>query len=245
MVRIWTMLAMVCLFCGSAAAANIQVITEISPPLNYTEDGTDAGKVTGMATEIVQEIMNRTGMKSDIQVMPWARGYKLVQEEPNVALFSTTRTEQRENMFKWVGPLAAKKWVFYKKKGAGVSINSMEDAKKVSAIGTYTDDAKEQTLKKEGFTNLDSATDDTANLKKLLGGRIDLWVAGDIDGIMVAKNEGVDPAELEEAYTIKEAHLYVAFSKQTDDAIVNKWQAAFDEIKADGTWQKIRDNYLK
>ncbi len=39
--------------------------------------------------------------------------------------------------------------------------------------------------------------------------------------------------------------LYIAFSKNTPDDEVKKWQAALDELKKDGTYQKIVDKYKK
>ena len=65
--------------------------------------------------------------------MPWAQGYTMAQRQPNVALYSTTRTESRENLFKWVGPLATMKWVFFAKAGSGIKISSLDDAKKVGS----------------------------------------------------------------------------------------------------------------
>lgn len=246
MIRILLLLAALVLTAQPAlAGGDITVITENAPPLNYTVDGTETGEVTGMATDIVRAIMKKVGNEYPIKVMPWARGYKMAQEGPRVALFATTRTEQRENLFKWVGPLAIKKWVFFAKKGSGVEINSLEDAKKVSSIGTYKDDAKEQMLIKEGFTNLDSASNLGSNVKKLMAGRNDLWIAGETEGLLVAKQEGVDPAELESVYVVKEAKLYVAFSKDTSDEIVSAWQSAYDELKAEGVVDRIWAEYMK
>ncbi len=93
---------------GVVHAAELTVITENSPPLNYKKNG----KVTGVATELVQEIMRRTGKVYSIEIMPWARGYRLALKKPNIVLYSTVRTKSREKLFKWVGPIATLKWVF-------------------------------------------------------------------------------------------------------------------------------------
>ncbi|OEU64745.1 MAG: hypothetical protein BA863_06935 [Desulfovibrio sp. S3730MH75] len=230
-----------CFVAGTVYAADLTVITENSPPLNYEENG----KVTGLATELVQEIMRRTGQESSIDVMPWARGYALVQGQPNVALYSTTRTEARENLFKWVGPLATIKWVFFAKTGSGIKISSLADAKKVGSIATYANDAKEQMLKAEGFTNLDSAPDTVSNLKKLMAGRNDIWLVGENEGVLLAQQNGFAPSDLEQVFIVKEVQLSVAFSKSTPDATVNVWQKAFDEMIADGFVKKTTDKWAK
>ncbi len=107
MKRLCLLLLMLLLSASLACAAELRIITEIAPPLNYTEDGTETGKLTGQAAEIVKEVQKRIGDATPIEVMPWARGYSLVQSEPNVMLFSTTRTEAREGLLQWVGPVRA------------------------------------------------------------------------------------------------------------------------------------------
>jgi len=37
--------------------------------------------------------------------------------------------------------------------------------------------------------------------------------------------------------------LYIAFNKNTPDTIIEKWQKALDDIKKDGTYQKILNKY--
>ncbi len=226
MIRILTSLALVC----SLAAAELIVYTEESPPINFSENG----KITGSATDIVREVLKRAGQSDKIEVVNWTRGYKEVQEKANIALYSTTRTEKREALFQWVGPVARKKWVLFAKKG-GPKIATLEDAKKVKAIGTYKDDSKEMFLKENGFTNLDSSAKDEANAKKLDAGKIELWITGDTEGPAVATAAGLDPAMLEPAFVVKTADLYIAISKQTDAATVSALQAAYDAMTADGT----------
>lgn len=40
-----------------------------------------------------------------------------------------------------------------------------------------------------------------------------------------------------------ESKLYIAFNKETSDDIINRWKTAFEEIKADGTYDKILERY--
>ena len=44
----------------------------------------------------------------------------MTQVTDNTALFSMTRTAKRENLFKWVGPLAEKRFAIYAKKGTNI-----------------------------------------------------------------------------------------------------------------------------
>ncbi|MCG8685729.1 MAG: ABC transporter substrate-binding protein [Desulfobacterales bacterium] len=225
---------------ASASADTFTIMTEEYPPFNYSENG----KITGLSSEVMVELLNRLGHPNNIKVVPWSRGYNLIQNKDGMILYSMTRTEQRESLFKWVGPVAPNKWVFFIKKGSGIKISSLDDARKVKKIGTYKDDAAEAFLKQEGFTNIESVVDDLANVKKLAAGRIDLWIVGQLQGVFKAKSVLGDAAAFEKVFDVKETQLYIAFSKGTSDDVIAKWQAELDKMKADGSYEAIMKKYL-
>ena len=217
-------------------SAELTILTENLPPLNYVKDG----EIVGPSIEIVEEIQRRVGSVDKIQVYPWARAYKMALEDENVVLFGMTHTKAREDKFKWVGPLATKRDILVAKKGSGIKISNLDDAKKVSRIGTLRDDTRERLLKSRGFTNLEPVSDEQLNAQKLVLGRIDLW-AYKIPGLRtVSELAGVDHNELLEVYHLREIDVSIAFSKKTSDSIVQKWKKAFDEMLADGTIMQIR-----
>jgi len=219
----------------SAQSVPLKVYTEDSPPANYLKNG----KPAGMSVNIVREILNRLDKKVNIEIVPWARGYSIALTRPNVALFSTTRLPQREKLFKWVGPLYTQMWGFYAKKGSGLNINSLEDAKKVASIGTYLNDAKEQFLKKNGFINLITTNKNISNIKHLIKGDVDLWVSSDFNMPYLARKAGVSPEQLELVYAFRSVDNYIAFSNKTPAAIVTAWQQTLDAIKSDGSYDSL------
>jgi len=217
-------------------SAGLTILTENLPPLNYVKDG----ELIGPSIEIVKEIQRRVGSRDKIQVYPWARAYKMALEGENVVLFGTTHTEARENKFKWVGPLATKRDILIAKKGSGIKISNLDDAKKVSRIGTLRGDTRGLLLESHGFTNLEPVSDEQLNAQKLVLGRIDLW-AYKIPGLRtVCELAGVDHNEFVEVYHLREIDVSIAFSNKTSDSIVQKWKKAFDEMLADGTIMQIR-----
>ena len=217
-------------------SAELTILTENLPPLNYVKDG----ELVGPSIEIVEEIQRRVGSVDKIQVYPWARAYKMALEDENVVLFGMTHTKAREDKFKWIGPLATKRDILVAKKSSGIKISNLNDAKKVSRIGTLRDDTRELLLKSHGFTNLEPVSDEQLNAQKLVLGRIDLW-AYKIPGLRtVCELAGVDHNELLEVYHLREIDVSIALSKKTSDSIVQKWKKAFDEMLADGTIMQIR-----
>jgi polar amino acid transport system substrate-binding protein len=231
--------SMVLLAGQSVLSAELTILTENLPPLNYVENSV----LVGPSVEIVKEIQRRVGSQEQIQVYPWARAYKMALEDENVILFGMTHTKVRQDKFKWVGPLATKRDILVAKKGSGIKIKDLEDAKKVKRIGTLRDDTRGRLLKRHGFTNLEPVSDEQLNAKKLALGRIDLW-AYKIPGLRtVCDLAGVDYTEFEEVYDLREIDLMIAFSKKTSDSIVQKWRDAFNEILADGTIMQIRKKW--
>jgi polar amino acid transport system substrate-binding protein len=220
-------------------SAELTILTENLPPLNYLEDGV----LVGPSVDIVKEIQKRVESREQIKVYPWARAYKMALEDENVVLFGMTHTKVREDIFKWVGPLATKRDILVAKKGSGIKINNLEDAKKVKRIGTLRDDTRERLLKSHGFTNLESVSDEQKNAKKLALGRIDLWTYKKPGLKTVCELAGVDYNEIEEVFHLREMELMIAFSKKTSDSIVQKWRDAFNEMLADGTIMQIRKKW--
>ena len=217
----------------------LTILTENLPPLNYLRNGV----LVGPSVEIVKEIQRRIGSHEEIRVYPWARAYKIALEDENVVLFGTTYTKVRHDKFKWIGPLATKRDILVAKKGSGITINSLDDAKKVKRIGTLRDDTRERLLKRHGFINLEPVSDEQKNAKKLVLGRIDLWTYK-IPGLKtVCELAGVDYNEIEEVYHLRKIDLMIAFSKKTSDSIVQKWRNAFNEMLADGTIMQIRKKW--
>ncbi len=96
-----------------AKEAALTIITEDWPPYNYKANG----KIKGFSTEIVQAIMKVLNLNYEIQLLPGARGEKMLEEGVRVMNFSIFRTLEREKQYKWIGPIAEDAIYFYKRKG--------------------------------------------------------------------------------------------------------------------------------
>jgi len=231
-----------CLILPRSLLANeLMILTEDLPPLNYVENGV----LVGPAVEMVKEIQRRVGSIEQIQIYPWARAYQMALEEKNIIIFGIARTKVRESKFKWIGPIAEKRDILAAKRGSGIKINKLEDAKRVAHIGTLRDDSKEIFLKANGFNNLVSTHDDRNNAKKLVLGRIDLWATKKPGLKTICRLAGIEYHEIEEAYSMRESTISIAFSIKTSDVIVEKWKAAFSQMTLDGTILQIKKNWNK
>lgn len=237
--RVTTFLLLATLLAATPAFA-LTIATEDSPPSTIVRG--DA--LSGISVEIVREIQKRIGDSTRIDVFPWARAYSMATTTPNFILFATTRTPERERLFSWVGPIFSIKWGFFAMKGKITPPDRLEDAKNGVIIGTYKDDAREQFLKSQGFTNLESSSSQMINIRKLKAGRIDLLVSTNIGIATMPETCGLKQGDMVNVFTFKEVELYIAFSKGSDEATVAAWQKALHEMQSDGALAGIQARWL-
>jgi ABC-type amino acid transport substrate-binding protein len=211
------------------ANEQLQVVTESYPPYNFVNKD---GQVTGQSTEIVKAVMEELGLESEIELLIFSEALELAQKGPGVVLFSVNRTPEREDLFKWVGPIGFYEQVFFARKDAGIELNDLDDAGQVKKLAVYENDAGAQYLKAQGFKNLDESSTDAEALKKLVDGEAQLWLGNREGFYIVAAQAGVDPDLLIEIPTVViHANLFIAFSKDVEDSVVEAWQLALDRLK--------------
>ena len=221
-----------------------RIITETLPPYNYVDA---SGKVEGQSTEIVREILKRLGYanaSNAIEIMPWSEGYSLALSGPQIALYSTSKTSQREDLFKWAGPIAELHQVIYARNDSDISISRLSDAKESGLlIGVYENDSGHQYLLANEFTNIDVSTDDGEIARKLMAGNIDLWFAYADTVPQVLEREGFNAESVKPVYIARQGEFYIAFSKDVNDSVVTQWQDKLDGMKTDGTFDAIISKY--
>ncbi|MFW5501376.1 substrate-binding periplasmic protein, partial [Maridesulfovibrio sp.] len=155
------------------------------------------------------------------------------------------RTKEREDQFHWIGPIACYKWVFYGLKGVRDKVKTFEDAKNVSGIGVYRNDARAQFLKSKGFTNLEVMDSQEANFKKLLRGRVELVATSNIGVSGFLSNDLELRKRAVPILTFHNVKLYLTISKSTDQEKVLRWQKAFNTLVDRGTIRKIQEKWIE
>ncbi len=226
-----------------AQKPELTIITEEWPPYNYQENG----KIKGFSTEIVQEIIKNLNLKYKIQILPAARLHSLINEEAYIMSFSLFRTKERENKYKWIGPISQEAIYFFKKKGNPLNIQTIEDAKKVNLITTLHKSLVYNSLLNQGFKNIDTSVDSLIIIKKVIKSRVDLGISLTNLGIKYQLGKANFPLDSLEVTPVKllDFSLYIACSKNIPDKVIHQWQNALDEIKASGTYHKIFNKYMK
>ncbi len=220
----------------SVSAPRLAIATELLAPSSMVEHG----RVVGIATDKVREAMRRTGVAYSIEMLPWKRAYHAALTRPDACVYSTTRTPEREALFKWIGPTDIAQWLLIGRADRRLQLRSLDDARGLR-IGTYNGDAREGYLRSRGFS-VDSTANDWYNLDKLMAGRIDLWATSMRSGSTALARLGYDKRVVP-LLVFKVIGVYLACNRAVPDALVMRLNAAFEEIARDGTGRRIERQY--
>ncbi|WP_340115471.1 transporter substrate-binding domain-containing protein [Pelagibius sp. 7325] len=224
------------LFAARPAGAEeaLHLTTEEYAPFNYEEGGT----IVGLGAEQVREIMRRSGIAYDMELLPWSRAIGLAREKPRTCVFTTAHTVDRDAHFKWVEPLLVERTLLVRAANSAVTATTVEEAS-TYRTGTQTGDYTVELLRDAGFTKIDLARDLELTLKKLLSGRVDLMAVSE-SYLHRLQSDGVS---VEEVAVLFEQVFSMACSPDTPDHTVRRMQQALSDMIADGTQSTILARY--
>jgi polar amino acid transport system substrate-binding protein len=242
-----TLILIFFLFINAVGDDTIKMYTEYYPPYNMKAED---GKLTGSSIEVLEAVLKEMHSKQsieDVKLRAWAKSYMIAQKKKNAMVFSTTRTDSREKLFKWVGPIATATVGVIAPKRKHIKINNISDFNKYK-VGAVLKDIGELLLLDAGVNKkriFYVKGEDAINISfvKMQKNRIDMFAYNINVAFANAKMEGFDVDKYEVVYTLKVGYQYFAFNKETDDKIIQKWQNALDAIKKDGTYAKIHSKY--
>ncbi|ELX10936.1 extracellular solute-binding protein family 3 [Janthinobacterium sp. HH01] len=221
---------------GAGAATPLNIVTEHAPPASM--QGPDG--VTGRETDKVRELMARTATRYKIELFPWKRAYLMAQNQPHTCVYSTSRTPEREKLFKWIGPTDEAEWVLWGRADHEFPLKTLEDARKLR-IGTYIGDARDEYLRSRGF-NVEPVSNDLANPHKVLLKRIDLWAVGMRTGSPgPSQQEWAD--KVVPLLVFNRIKVYLACHPSVPDELVDKLNAALAEMRRDGSLARLERKY--
>jgi polar amino acid transport system substrate-binding protein len=217
-------------------ATDLRYFTEEYPPYNFEVEG----EMRGISVDLLRLIWKEMGVaEQPIHLVPWARGYRMVQDRPGTVLFAMSRTEEREEMFQWVCPITVNRQVLIARADRDIRIDSLEEAKKYR-IGTILEDVADNLLNEAGFQNLQQVSNFDLNLRKLDAGRIDLLAYGDTSFHQQVENS----ENYKVIYVLRELPACFAFHRDTPETLVADFQQAMDSIVARGDHAELVERYF-
>jgi polar amino acid transport system substrate-binding protein len=234
----------------TVSAKDLTYLTEQYPPFNFQENG----RLQGISIDLLEKVWERMGVdlnRSIIKILPWTECNQNALNERNTVLCAMARSPQREQLFKWAGPIGPFRTVLLAKKSRNISITSPEDLNDCR-IGAIMDDNAVQMLLDKGVkrANLHLEVSSEPIAEMLENGSLDAWAHGDMAGLWLIQQSGRNASDYEVAYVLGQPDAYYAFNIETPDSLVQSFQQAIDYIKSskdkDGVsdYEKILSKYV-
>ena len=235
---------------NTTMSVNLTYYTEQLPPYNYMENGT----LKGISVDLLEAIAEKMGKKvarEEIKLVPWTEGYQAALTQNNTVLFTTVRIPEREQSFKWAGPIYTDTYVLFAQPNQKITIEKPEDLKRYR-IGVIVDDVAVQQLLNAGVnkSQLVQETNASTLVEKLNNGEIDLWVYPEEAGRYFSEQVTGNYYSYKIVYKLQTQDVYYAFSKDVPDSVVQSFQQAFDALKQEkdtagiSTYDRILGRYI-
>lgn len=234
------------LFCVPVQAStdkpNLEIITEDWAPYNYLEGQV----VKGFSTEVVQAVMDELGDHYPINIYPGPRGDRMLDTQSNIMYFSLFRTPEREDKYKWVGPISEQAVYFYKHKDNPKTYQTIDDVKQASLVSVPYKGLVTDKVEALGITNVIKPVYRDRQFAMLLEGRAELAVNASPLGVAHYLKQMGKPADALVKTQVKllEFPLYIVASKEIPDTTIERWQRALERVQGSKQYTQIYNKYL-
>ncbi|WP_159084732.1 substrate-binding periplasmic protein [Dongshaea marina] len=231
---------------GERDFSKLIYVTEDYPPGNFLEEG----ELKGIGVDLLLAAANEAGYsikRSQIQLNAWARSYRMALKVPGYVVFSTTRTPEREALFKWAGPIQSGFSVgLIAHKDSQIQINSLAEIKKYR-IAVIRGDVADELLIQAGVAPQQLVRNKNPRLLalQLSQKRVDLWAFEPDSAKEVLRSIKASPEDFEQVFRLADNTVYYALNRQTPDSLVQSLQQAIDRVKQTPQYQEIIQRYIK
>lgn len=207
------------------------------PPASVAET---PGVDQGLVYEVVTEMAKRVGHTGLIEFIPWGEAQRIARTQPNIGILALTRTPERDNQYRWLVRVVTDDLILVG--GQGVDVSSLDKVKD-RPVGVLGRSGAEALLRERGFTRIKPQPEEWINARLMQQRRIDAWLAPRLMVIYAMHEVGGNLEALNFGEIVRKSEIYLAASKDLPDAEAQKWERAFEAVKADGTYQRIADEY--
>lgn len=200
----------------------------------------------GYVAEVVREAFAASDHSVEFDFMPWARVVKTAAAGKVNAYGPEYYSDEVAKDFIFSDPFPGGPLGFFKRAGENITWKDLPDLRpyKIGVVQGY--------VNTEEFDNADylqkeEVTGDETNIKKLLGGRIDLFVADKFVGKYVAQQvvpEKADQMEFVEP-ALEEKDLYLCFPRTlaNSQALADAFNAGLAKLKDAGRITEIQKKH--
>lgn len=229
---------------GPTHASELRLLAAELPPYTFQIPPGSVSEIPGpgqgFVHDVVAEMARRVGHSGRIEYLPWAEAQRIAKTEPNVGILSLTRSPERETEYRWLAKILTDDLILVGGQGIDVSVL---DKVRDRPTGVLARSGAEALLKERGFTRIVPQTEEWMNARLMRQRRIDAWLAPRLMIIYAMVETRGDLGALTFGEIVRSSEIWLAGSRDLPDAEASKWQKAFEQVRADGTYKRIADQY--
>jgi len=239
------LLVAVLLTTSPVIAAELRLVTGELPPYAFhvpPPTVAEAGEPMGLVYEVVREIAWRIGHSGSVEFWPWTHAQEMAMTQPDIGILALTRSPEREDKYRWLVNVVTDDLVLVG--GTGVDVNDLA-AVKDRPIGVLRRSGAEALLHEQGFSRVQSATEEWINAQRMKDRLIDAWLAPRLMVLYAYREVGGDVSTLNIGQVVRRSEIWLAASKNVSDQEAGRWQSGFEQLRADGTYDAILARYTR
>lgn len=246
----WAVLLMVSPATGTST--RLLFVTLENPPDGYLKDGRPVGR----NIDIVKTACLRQGYKCTIRIVPWKRALHMVKNGSAHGIIDAAFNEERAQFLYYPDePIHIERWYAFKKKGTPLSLDkNLANADQIhlgTSRGFEYGGMLQEMIDNNRFKSIDQAAGNASNIRKLMGGRFDMFIGVKSTILSLARTlDCLDKIEIvkmtgtNEAYLLSTSSTYLAFSKKrTSPEIARQFSDVLIQMKLGGTVKQIERKY--
>lgn len=196
----------------------------------------------GYISEIAKEAFRRSGYEVEIVFIPWKRALEDSKRGKYDGILGGFYTKERTEYFFYSEPVSEVNINFFARKGSKIKYTKLKDLSgyKIGVTRGYKysrefDNA--EYIQKEEIISIEQ------NIKKLIHGRIDLFIASKEVVLWTLKSSLPDFKNdielLEPSYITNDLYILISRKVQDSSALIYDFNKGFDSMVEDGTLDKI------
>lgn len=238
--QIFVALLLICLSLPAHGQA-LRIVSEAWPPYIHEENG----KLRGLDYETAEIVLQRLGVETEWQLLPWKRCLLALEQGQADAILDIFHTAEREATIIFPREAMSEvRWVMFYDKDRPYPFNSLDDLEGLK-IGTsagywYTNRAFRESTR---FIR-EPAPTHGANFGKLLRGRVDLVINDHRAGHYLLARMGLSQQISHHARVISRDRLYLGLRRGVGlEGLAERFARELRRFKREPAYAALRSSY--
>jgi polar amino acid transport system substrate-binding protein len=221
-------------------AQPLTFVAEDLPPYHYVDKN---GNAAGALVDVTKAILHEAQLSGQFEIMPMARAYYKLKNNPTSLMMSLLLTPERKPHFTWLGQLYFTDAYLVSLKNSSHQINKLADAKKLK-VGTIRGYSSARYLQTKGFQedkNLILVSHYKQLWDLLFKERVDLIMTNTMTLAKELKNSGYSVNQVAKILPIKRfpSQLQLAANQDISKNTCRHLIEALEKIKQSGLYEQI------